>query len=115
MQEVNLKQNYFFHFILLTFLFQAPSLHRKFYLQGLWICALAWWCKKHHLTFTHKSYFLNTSLTTFPFTRDTVTYRERPMFVEFCSSIPTRIIVSSMFSTMRFRKYLRGISLICQG
>jgi len=45
MQEINLKKkNYNFQFILLTFLFWAPVLHRKFQLQDLWICALAWWC-----------------------------------------------------------------------
>jgi len=51
MQEVNLKKkNYNFQFIILTFLFWAPSSHREFQLQDLWICALAWWCQKYHLT-----------------------------------------------------------------
>jgi hypothetical protein len=64
MQEVNLKF-YNFPFILLTFLFWARCMHRKFQLQDLWSCALAWWCQKHHLTsHTHTSYFLNTSLHT---------------------------------------------------
>jgi len=49
MQEVNLKKINF-PFILLTFMFRAQGLHRKCQLQCLWICALAWWCKKHHLT-----------------------------------------------------------------
>jgi len=31
-------------------MFRAQGLHRKCQLQCLWICALAWWCKKHHLT-----------------------------------------------------------------
>jgi len=35
MQEVNFKKFYNFQFILLTFLFWAPSLHRKFQLQAL--------------------------------------------------------------------------------
>jgi hypothetical protein len=39
--EVNLKKNYNFQFILLTFLFRAPRFCRKFQLQGLWSCALA--------------------------------------------------------------------------
>ena len=42
MQEVNLKKFYNFQFILLTFLFRAPRLHRKFQLQDLWSCALSW-------------------------------------------------------------------------
>jgi len=41
---------YNFQFILLTFLFPAPSLHRKFQFQDLWVYALAWWCHKHNLT-----------------------------------------------------------------
>jgi len=32
------------------FLFRARCMHRKFQLQDLWSCALAWWCQKHHLT-----------------------------------------------------------------
>jgi hypothetical protein len=50
MQEVNFKNIYNFQFILLTFPFRAQSLHRKFQLQYLWICALAWWCHKYNLT-----------------------------------------------------------------
>jgi len=33
---------YNFQFILLTFLFQTWCMHRKFQLQELWSCALAW-------------------------------------------------------------------------
>jgi len=47
MKEVNFKKNYNFLFILLTFLFRAPSLQRIFQLQHLWVCALVWWCQKH--------------------------------------------------------------------
>jgi len=50
MQEVNLKKNYNFQFILLMFLFRAPSLCRKLQLHDLWICALVWRCQKHHFT-----------------------------------------------------------------
>jgi len=50
MQEVNFKKIDNFQFILLMFLFQAQSLHRKFQFQDLWICALVWWCQKHHFT-----------------------------------------------------------------
>jgi len=32
-----------------------------------------------------------------PFTHNTITNHERPMFVECCSSVPTCVIVSSMF------------------
>jgi hypothetical protein len=35
--------------------------------------------------------------------------QETPMFVEFCSSIPTRVFVSSMFFTMGNREFLLGI------
>jgi hypothetical protein len=57
MQEVNLKKIYNFQFILLTFLLRAPSLHRKFQLQDLWVCALAWWFQKHHLiSHTHHTF-----------------------------------------------------------
>ena len=48
MQEVNLFYN--FQFILLTFLFRARCINRKFQLQDLWSCALAWWCQKNHRT-----------------------------------------------------------------
>jgi hypothetical protein len=51
-----------FYFILLTFLFSTQCFCRKFQNRGLWSCALAWYCQKHHLT-THTSYFLNTPLT----------------------------------------------------
>ena len=43
MQEVDLKF-YNFPLILLTFLFWARCMHRKFQLQDLCGCALAWWC-----------------------------------------------------------------------
>ena len=61
MQEVNFKKIYNFQFILLTFLFGAPSLHRKFHLQALWVCALAW-CHKHNLTSRHTSSTLHWQL-----------------------------------------------------
>jgi len=48
-------------------------------------------------------------------TRDTVMNRERPTFVEFCSSIPTFVIISSMFFTMGNREFLHCISLLPQG
>jgi hypothetical protein len=48
MQKVNLK-SYNFSFILLMFLFRAWCMQRKFQLQGLWSCALVWWCQNHHL------------------------------------------------------------------
>jgi len=41
-QEANLKNFNNFQFILLIYLFQAPSLHKKFQLQDLWSSALAW-------------------------------------------------------------------------
>ena len=73
-----LKKIYSFQFILLTLLFQATSLHRKFQLQDLWSCALAWFCQKNHLTaLTHIPYFLNTSLTTLLFTTLAVHTRHR--------------------------------------
>ena len=83
MQEVNLKF-YNFPLILLTFLFRARCMHRKFQLQDLWSCVLVWWCQKHHLTsHTHTSYFLNTSQLFSShnplFTHDTVMNRERPV------------------------------------
>jgi len=49
------------------------------------------------------------------FTCNTVMNRERPTFVEFCSSIPTCVIFSSMFFTMGIREFLHSISLLCQG
>jgi hypothetical protein len=52
MQEVNLKILNF-QFILLTFLFRTRCMHRKFQLQDLWSCALAWYCQKYNLT-SHK-------------------------------------------------------------
>ena len=48
-------------------------------------------------------------------THDTDTNWERPMFVEFCSSIPACVIISSMFFTMGNREFLHGISLLRQG
>jgi hypothetical protein len=44
------------------------------------------------------------------FTRDTVTNRARLTFVECCSSIPTCLIVSSMFFTMGNQEFQRGFS-----
>jgi hypothetical protein len=76
-QEINLKF-YNFPFILLTFLFWVRCMHKKFQLQDLWSCALAWWCQKHHLTsHTNTSYFLNPSLTTFLFTQPSIHTRHR--------------------------------------
>jgi hypothetical protein len=65
MQEFNLKF-YNFQFILLMFLFRVRCINRKFQLQDLWSCALAWWCQKNHRT-SHIRHLLNTSLTTFFF------------------------------------------------
>jgi len=63
LQEVNLKF-YNFPFILLTFLFRARCMHRKFQLQELWSCALAWWCQKYHLTsHTHTHIILSQHFT----------------------------------------------------
>jgi len=60
MQEINFK-NYNFEFLLLTFLLGTPILHRKFQLQDFWICALAWWCQKNHLTsHTHTHHTFST-------------------------------------------------------
>ena len=64
MQEVNLKF-YNFQFILLTFLFRARCINRKFQLQDLWSCALVVSEKSSY--FTHTCHLLNTSLTTFFF------------------------------------------------
>jgi Na+/melibiose symporter-like transporter len=102
MQEVNLKKFIVFSLFYLTFLFQAPSLHRKFQLQDLWICALAWWCQKNHFTshtHTHTPYLLNTSLTTFLFTPLVIHVRHRHELRKtyICSSIPTCLIIFSMF------------------
>jgi hypothetical protein len=90
MQKVNLKF-YNFLFILLMFLFRAWCMHRKFQLQDLWSCALAWWCQKHHLTshthtHTHTSYFLTTSLTTFLFTQPSIHtwHRHEPRTTYIC-------------------------------
>jgi len=68
-------------------------------------------------THTHTSYFLNTSLKTFLFTplANTVMNRERPTFVEFSSSIPTCIVISSMCFTLGNREFLHGVSLLHQG
>ena len=55
--------------------FGAPSLHRKFQLQDLWSCALAWFCQKHHLT-AH-THFISTLLTTFLFTPLAIHTRHR--------------------------------------
>jgi hypothetical protein len=116
-------KNYNFHFILLMFLFRAPSLHGKLHLQDLWICAVAWWCQKHCFTHTHphtNHTFSTLQLQLFSshhllITRNTVMNGERHTFVEFSSSIPTCIIVSSVFFVMGNRKFLHGISLLCQG
>jgi hypothetical protein len=74
----------------------------------------------HTHTHTHTLYFLNISLTTFLFTPPSILTRfrhepERPTFVVFCSSIPTCVIVSSMFFTMGNQEFLHCISLLCQG
>jgi hypothetical protein len=93
---------YNYQFILLAFLFRGCCMHRKFELQDLWNCALLWWCQKHHLT-SHTQHTFSTlykqlfSSHNPVFTRDTVVNQERPTFVEFCSSIPTCVIVSSIF------------------
>jgi hypothetical protein len=53
MQGGNLKKMYNFQFILLTFLFWAPSVQRKFQLQDLWSCALIILLHTHtHHTFS---------------------------------------------------------------
>jgi hypothetical protein len=75
-RKLIVKRTYNFQSILLTFLFWAPILHRKFQLQGFWICALEWWCQKHHFT-SHTPYFLNTSLTPTLFTPLTSHTRHR--------------------------------------
>jgi hypothetical protein len=41
MEDANFNKFNNFQFMLLTFLFWAPSLHRKFQLQNLWSCDLA--------------------------------------------------------------------------
>jgi len=63
MKEVNLKRKYNFLLILLTFLFWAPSLHRIFQLQDLWICALAWCCQKHKSFCAHTHVILSQHFT----------------------------------------------------
>jgi len=113
MQEFNFKKMYSFQFILLTFLFRPPRVHRKYQLQDLWSCALAWFCQKHHLTahtHTHTQHTSSTlqwqlfSLQHSLFTRNTAKNRERPPFVECCSSTPYCVIVSCMFFTMGFQE-----------
>ena len=65
-QEVNLKVKFYnFQFLLLAFLLRAPILHRKFQLQDLCLVVVM---SETSSYFTHTSYFLNTSLTTFLFT-----------------------------------------------
>jgi hypothetical protein len=117
MQEVDFKKMYNFQFILCTFLFWAPSLHRKFQLQDFWIHALVWWCQKHHLTsHTHilsqhftKKFFFHTTL----YSHATPSRTENDLCL--LSFVPVCVIVSSMFFTMGNREFLRGISLLHQG
>ena len=119
MQEVNLKF-YNFPFILFTFLFRVWCMHRKYQLQDLWSCALAWSCQKHNpSSHTRISYFFNTSLITFLFTPPSIhtwhrNEAKRPTFVEFCSSIPIRVIFSSLFFTMGNWEFLHCIPLLRQ-
>jgi hypothetical protein len=49
------------------------------------------------------------------FTCDTFTNRERPAFFEWCSSVPTCVIIFSMFFVMGNRESLHDISLLRQG
>jgi len=69
----------------------------------------------HTHTHTHTSYFFNTSLTTFLFTPLIIHTQQRheprkTYFVEFCSSIPTCVVISSMN-----QEFLHGFSLLHQG
>jgi len=73
----------------------------------------------HTHAHTHTSYFLNTSLTTFLFTLPSIhtRHRQEPRTTYVCwvfSSIPTCVIVSSMFFTMTNREFLHCISLLPQ-
>ena len=118
MQEVIFKF-YHFQFILLTFLFWAPHLHRKFQLQNFWSCALVWQCPKHNLI-TYTSYFCHTALKTFLFpllavhTQHfgcvTVTDQDRPTYVECYSCLLTYVIISSISFTRMNRESLCDIS-----
>ena len=118
MQEVNFKKIYNFRFIFLTFLFRTPHLHRKFQLQDLWSVPCRGSVRNiislhthHHTSTLHCQLFSSHHSL---FTRDTVMNRERPTFVEFCSSIST-CVISSMFFTKGNPEFLRGISLLRQG
>jgi len=85
MKEVNLKRKYNFLLILLTFLFWAPSLHRIFQLQDLWICALAWCCQKHKSFCAHTHVILsqhftnNFSLHTTCYSHATLSWTEKDL------------------------------------
>jgi len=77
-----IEKFYNYQFILLTFLFRARCMHRKFQLQDLRSYALAWWCQKHHLTthtraHAHARTHTHTSLTTFLFTQSSLHMRHR--------------------------------------
>jgi len=83
MQEVNLKKFIVFSLFYLTFLFQAPSLHRKFQLQDLWICALAWWCQKNHFTSHTHTHTIPSQHFTNNFSLHTTRYsRATPSWIE---------------------------------
>jgi hypothetical protein len=105
------------------FVFGAPSLHRKFQFQDFWICGVPWHGGVRNIillhTHTHilSQHFTNIfSLHTTHYSHATLCCHEpkRSTFVEFCSSVPTCVVVSSMFFTMRNQEFLHGISLLLQ-
>jgi len=72
------------------------------------------------LLHTHVSYFSVLHCQLFSshhslFICGTVTNQERSTFVEWCSSVPTCVIFSSVFFTMGNQESVRDISLLRQG
>jgi len=126
MQEVNLKKNIIFNLFYFHFCFWPQVCIRNYSFR---VCGFVFasCCQKHHFTsHTHHNLASHTQHTATlhtqllsshhsPATRHTVMNRETPTFVQFCSSIPTCIAVSSMFFTMGNPEFLHGISLLLQG
>ena len=124
MHEVNFKKFIIFNLFYFRFCFGPQVCVGN---SSFSICGFVPWrggVKNIILLHIYTSYFLSTSVTTFLFTPHTihmrhfgcisVTNRDRPAFVECCSSISTFVIVSSMFFMMGNRESLHDISLLRQ-
>ena len=98
-----------------TFLTQRTYSCSNFFTISSLVLELLKKCRGLVASGTLSQHFTNNFSLYTTLTLDTVMNRERPTFVGFCSSIPTCVIISSMFFTMGNREFLHCISLLPQG